>query len=314
MIQEATSDELRGRTFSAAYTVIRIGTLVGLGLFPFIAGAIGDHVVMVGDFEVELPGSRTTLWLAGLFAVGGGLLSMRAIKERWSRSEQEAKQGYFVVFEGGEGAGKSTQMEAFTKWLEARGDEVVATKEPGGTKIGERVRGILLDPEAADMNERAEALLYAADRAQHVAQVIRPSLDQGKIVVSDRFLDSSLAYQGIGRGLGLQQIYDISQWATGGLLPDLVFYMKLDPEVGLERVGEDRDRIEQEEKEFHDRVGAAYMEIAEKYPARFVVLDAGLPAADIHRAIITAFEERVPTAIDPIEAGREFGPPGPVAR
>ena len=224
------------------------------------------------------------------------------------------KQGYFVVFEGGEGAGKSTQIEAFTKWLEARGDEVVATREPGGTSIGQRIRDILLNPELSEMNERAEALLYAADRAQHVAEVIRPGLEQGKVVVSDRFLDSSLAYQGIGRGLGLQQIYDISQWATGGLLPDLVFYMKLDPEVGLERVGENRDRIEREEQDFHDRVGAAYLEIAEKYPGRFVVLDAGKPAAEVHREIIKAFEERVPAGIDPIEAGRELGPPGPVAR
>jgi dTMP kinase len=314
LIHEATSDELRGRTFSAAYTVIRIGTLVGLGLFPLIAGLIGDHVVSVGDFTLELPGTRTTLWFAGLFAMGGGVLSMRAIKERWSRHEPPTKVGYFVVFEGGEGAGKSTQIEAFTRWLEARGDEVVATREPGGTKIGQRVRDVLLDPELADMNERAEALLYAADRAQHVAEVIRPNLEQGKIVVSDRFLDSSLAYQGIGRGLGLQQIYDISEWATGGLLPDLVFYMKLDPEVGLERVGDDRDRIELEERDFHDRVGAAYMQIAEKYPARFVVLDAGKPPEEVHAEIIKAFEDRVPSGIDPIEAGREFGPPGPVAR
>jgi len=314
LIHEVTADELRGRTFSAAYTVIRIGTLVGLGLFPLVASAIGDHVVHIGNLELELPGSRTTLWFAGLFAMGGGFLSMRAIKERWARHEMEAKQGYFVVFEGGEGAGKSTQIEAFTSWLEARGDEVVATREPGGTKIGQRIRDILLDPEAADMNERAEALLYAADRAQHVAEVIGPSLEEGKIVVSDRFLDSSLAYQGIGRGLGLQQIYEISQWATGGLLPDLVFYMKLDPEVGLERVGTERDRIELEEPDFHGRVGAAYLEIAEKYPARFVVLDAGRPASEIHREIVKAFEERVPGTIDPIEAGRELGPPGPVAR
>lgn len=315
LMHENTEDELRGRTFSAAYTVIRIGTLVGLGLFPFVASAIGNHSVTLGNLTVDLPGSRTTLWFAGLFAVGGGLFSMRAIKARWGGGDTpHPRRGYFVVFEGGEGAGKSTQIEAFVAWLEARGDDVVATREPGGTEIGKRIRGILLDPDATEMDGRTEALLYAADRAQHVTEVIRPQLEAGKIVVSDRFLDSSLAYQGVARGLGLEHIYSISEWATGGLLPDLVFYMKVDPEVGLERVGGERDRMEAEESEFHRSVGAAYLQIAKRFPGRFVILDASEPGSKIHEEVVSAFEERTKYRLADEEPSRDLGPPGPVAR
>ncbi|MCA1707328.1 MAG: dTMP kinase, partial [Actinobacteria bacterium] len=262
LMQTRTTDELRGRTFSAAYTLIRIGTLVGLGLFPFLAGFIGDHVVS-SPFggEIALPGSRITLWIAGLFAIGGGLFSMRAIGEAGVGlpGKEVVHRGYFVAFEGGEGAGKSTQIEAFTRWLDAGGAEVVTTREPGGTAIGQRIRDVLLDPSSAEMDARAEALLYAADRAQHVAEVIKPALDAGKVVVSDRFIDSSLAYQGLGRGLGVEDILRISEWATAGLMPDLVLYMKVDPEVGMRRVARELDRVEQEEGDFHEKVGAAYL-------------------------------------------------------
>lgn len=316
LMHEHTGDELRGRAFSAAYTVIRIGTLVGLGIFPFISSAIGDHTLTLGGLELDLPGSRTTLWVAGLFVAGGGIFSVRAIKERWTTggSPGAKRRGYFVVFEGGEGAGKSTQIEAFVDWLRARGEDVVATREPGGTEIGDRIRHVLLDNSSRDMNERTEALLYAADRAQHVAEVIRPALDQGKIVVSDRFLDSSLAYQGMGRGLGLDDIYSISEWATGGLLPDLVFYIRVDHKVGLGRVTGERDRIENEGDAFHRKVGAAYLEIAKRYPERFVVLDADRPGAAVHKEVIEAFQDRTKGKLEPFEPGEKLGPPGPVAR
>lgn len=229
---------------------------------------------------------------------------MRAIRERQGKAEAEKKEvrGYFVVFEGGEGAGKSTQMAALVKWLEARGDQVVTTREPGGTTIGDRIRSILLDPEASDMDPRTEALLYAADRSQHVAEVIKPALDEGKIVVSDRFVDSSLAYQGIARGLGLEEIYGISEWATGGLVPDLVFFLRVDTKTALGRVGDSPDRIEQESGDFHQRVGAAYVELAKKFPARFVVLDASGSAEQVHDSVVRSFEQRTSEQPFPLAA------------
>jgi len=316
LVHEATSDELRGRTFSAAYTTIRIGTLVGLGVFPVVADLIGSHRVGLPWGVLDLPGTRSTLMIAGLLAVAGGVVSMRAIGARAPnmRTVPLTARGYFIVFEGGEGAGKSTQMSGAVRWLEARGESVVTTREPGGTPIGDRVRGILLDPEAAEMDARAEALLYAADRAQHVAQVIRPALEAGKVVVSDRFVDSSLAYQGIARGLGLEEIYRLSEWATGGLVPDVVFYLRLDPKEGLDRVGGERDRIEKEETDFHRRVSAAYAELATRYPHRFVVIDASRSPAEIHKGIISALEVKARDRVKGIEDAPSLQRPGPLPR
>jgi dTMP kinase len=313
LMQERTVDAMRGRVFSAAYTLIRIGTLLGLGIFPFIASAIGDHTLATPFGDVWLPGSRTTLWLAGLFAIGGGLVSMTAIAARGFDTVGKAvgREGYFVVFEGGEGAGKTTQIEALVKWLEARGTEVVMTREPGGTSIGARIRDVLLDPGAAEMDERSEALLYAADRAQHVAEVIRPALQAGKTVVSDRFLDSSLAYQGLARGLGLDEIYRISEWATGGLLPNLVLYLQVDPERGLERVDRDLDRMERAGSGFHDRVAAAYADLAARYPKRFVVIDASRSQGDVHAAVVAAYEEHRGDEEDVVPFPTGASPPGP---
>ena len=311
LIQERTADELRGRTFSAAYTLIRIGTLIGLGLFPFLAGAIGDRVLHTPLGALDLPGSRTTLWIAGFFAIGGALFSMRAIGERaLDPSTARNPRGYFVAFEGGEGAGKTTQIEAFTKWLEARGAEVVQTREPGGTEIGARIREVLLDPSSAGMDEHTEALLYAADRAQHVAEVIKPALEAGKIVVSDRFLDSSLAYQGAARGLGVDEILRISEWATGGLVPDLVLYMQVDPPDGLRRVDRELDRIELEDSTFHARVAQAYLELAQRFPTRIVVLDAGGTQEQVHSRIVAAFEKHHADSEVSVFPGAT-SPPGP---
>ncbi|MDQ3915701.1 MAG: dTMP kinase [Actinomycetota bacterium] len=299
LMHETTADELRGRTFSAAYTVIRIGTLLGLGIFPFIAGFLGHYRVTSALGTLDLPGSRITLWLAGGVAAIGGIVSMRAIRARGDlapAAEAEPPiRGYFVVFEGGDGSGKSTQMSALVRWLEARGADVVTTREPGGTEIGRRVRELLLDPAAAGMDHRTEALLYAADRAQHVAELIRPALEAGKIVVSDRFVDSSLAYQGMARDLGLEEVYRISKWATGDLMPDVVFFLSMDSRLGLRRIDADPDRIELEDSSFHDRVGAAYLELARRYPDRFVVLDANRPQAEVHQDVVEAFEARTST-------------------
>ena len=293
LMQETAEDELRGRTFSAAYTVIRMGTLLGLGLFPLLAGALPGFSVPLFGGELDVPGSRMTLWLAGLVVIGGGYTSMRAIRARRSEYAHRYDNGYFIVFEGGEGAGKTTQIEALQKWLEARGEDVVVTREPGGTAIGERIRSILLDSSSKEMDPRAEALLYASDRAQHVAEVIGPALEAGKIVLSDRFLDSSLAYQGLARGLGLDEIYDISKWATGSVLPDLVFFLKVDPKTGLQRLDRDTDRLENEDAAFHERVSIAYRKLTKHFPDRFVVLDGTRPVSEIHEEVVAVFEERV---------------------
>jgi dTMP kinase len=316
LMHETTRDELRGRTFSAAYTVIRIGTLVGLGLFPLIAGAIGDHDLdFPGGWGVlDLPGSRTTLWLAGLFAVGGGLLSMRAIGHRVRPKPVGTGAGFFVVFEGGEGAGKTTQMESLVAWLQSQGIDAVTTHEPGGTEIGSRIRAILLDTKSTAMDPHTEALLYAADRAQHVAEVIRPALEAGKVVVSDRYIDSSLAYQGIARGLGLDQIYRISEWATGGVVPDLVFFLSIDPSEGLARAGDEPDRIEGEGDHFHAKVRDAYLELAQKFPSRFVVLDGGKDQEQVHRSVIAEYKGHAPDRLPSAAGVRDLGPPGPVPR
>ncbi len=313
LMQETTEDELRGRTFSAAYTVIRLGTLLGLGLFPFVARVIGDHSLDLPFGVLDLPGTRTTLWLAGAVAAGGGVLSMRAIRERTGKRDG-GYAGYFVVFEGGEGAGKTTQMRRLVEFLKEQGEQVVETREPGGTVIGRRIRDLLLDKEAGAMDARAEALLYAADRAQHVSELIRPALVQGKVVVSDRFVDSSLAYQGLARGLGVEDIYRISEWATGGLLPDVVFFLNLDPKVGMKRVKGELDRIEGAGDEFHQRVVTAYLELAQRWPDRIVVLEADRPEEEVHAEIVAAYGRCTKDRVRPLVALDLAAPGAPVRR
>jgi dTMP kinase len=293
LIQEHTTDELRGRTFSAAYTIIRTGTLIGLGIFPLLAGAFGRYFDGRDIAGYPIPGARLTLWIAGLFVIGGGLVSIRAIKAgRLAVPAAITQPGFFLAFEGGEGAGKSTQIEAFVDWLKARGDDVVTTREPGGTSIGMQIRKVLLDPQAKTMDAHTEALLYAADRAQHVSEIIKPALESGKTVVSDRFIDSSLAYQGLARGLGVQDIYEISKWAVDNTLPELVIYLKLDPHTGLRRKTTEPDRIELEEDGFHVKVADAYAELAHTFPERFVVVDAARPPSEVHEEIVKLFEGR----------------------
>ena len=188
--------------------------------------------------------------------------------------------GYFVAFEGGEGAGKSTQERLLAETLVAAGHDVVRTREPGGTPAAEAMRHVVLSPEFAGLDDRAEALLYAAARGEHVARVVRPALSRGAVVVCDRYLDSSVAYQGYGRGLGPDRIRDLSLWATGGLLPDLSVLLDVDPRQGLARF-EQRDRLEAEPVEFHDRVRAGFREVAAANPDRYLVLDAALPVGEI---------------------------------
>lgn len=203
--------------------------------------------------------------------------------------------GHFVAFEGGEGAGKSTQVGLLQAWLAGQGRVIRTTFEPGATTIGSTIRTIVLDPANAGLCARAEALLYAADRAQHVHEVLRPALEAGKVVVTDRFVDSSLAYQGAGRTIPLEEIRAISRWATDELWPDLTVLLDLPPEIGLARARgrSTADRLEAESLEFHRRVRETFRELADADADRYLVLDAQRAPEDLAAAIRTRVVELV---------------------
>ncbi len=199
--------------------------------------------------------------------------------------------GIFITFEGGDGAGKSTQAELLEAWLASRGREVVRTREPGGTRLGAEIRRLLLHggEEIGDVDPRAEALLYAADRAQHVAKVVRPALGRGAVVVQDRYIDSSLAYQGAGRPLEVAEIRELSEWAASGLWPTLTVLLDLDTAEAAKRRsarGGVADRLEAEAAEFHGRVREGFLACASADPDRFLVLDAAQPVDELHTAIL----------------------------
>jgi dTMP kinase len=185
----------------------------------------------------------------------------------------------FVTFEGLDGSGKTTQKRLLQERLEADGQDVLATREPGGTELGERIRDLVLH--GGHVSPWAEALLYAASRAQHVEEVIRPALERGAIVLCDRYIDSSVAYQGVARGLGLDRVLDLNLTAVGGLLPDLTFLFDIDAALIGRRLKREHDRLEREDVDFHARAADGYRQLAERFPERIVVLDGARPAEEI---------------------------------
>jgi dTMP kinase len=196
----------------------------------------------------------------------------------------------FITFEGLDGSGKSTQAELLRSRLDADGLEVISTREPGGTELGEKIRDLVLH--GGDVTPWAEALLYAAARAQHVEIVIRPALERGASVICDRYLDSSVAYQGVGRELGLDRVLDLNLAAVGGLLPDRTFLLALDvAEIGS-RLDREHDRLERESEAFHARAAAGYRELAARFLERIVVLDAKRPADDLAEEVYGALRVR----------------------
>ena len=201
--------------------------------------------------------------------------------------------GLFISFEGPDGSGKSTQINKLSEFFKSKGYEVVLTREPGGTPISEKIRTIILDKENKEMVPMTEALLYAASRAQHVSQVIKPALAAGKVVICDRFVDSSMAYQGYGRGLG-DSVWEINKYAVDGTMPDITFLFKLDPSIGLARTQrrENQDRLEQEKIDFHDRLFEGYLELEKKHD-RIVGIDASKSIDEITREIISYAEKLI---------------------
>jgi dTMP kinase len=296
LLQENVVDEFRGRTFGALTVLSRMGLFLSMVLFPILAGVYEE----LGDGY----GTRFALWTAGLMAGFAGLYTMRRLAHfRLSRPQPLAlvpklkrppASGLFLAFEGVEGAGKGTQIERAVGYLREHGQDVLVTREPGGTELGERVREVLLDPATGKVDARAEALLFAAARAQTVSNVIRPALADGRVVICDRYVDSSLAYQGWARGLGEQDVLTLNVWATQGLFPDLVILLHLEPERGLLRSTEAPDRMELEGQDFHAKVADAYLKIAEEHPERFVVVDADQTPdevfADVRDALDRALE------------------------
>jgi dTMP kinase len=298
LLQENIADEYRGRTFGSLTVMARLGLFLSLAGFPILAGVVGDHVFFVGEHRIDLSGARLALWIAGVFAAVGGVSARRGLKRHRvtrprplslrARLKATPRQGEFIVFEGVEGAGKGTQIRLARELLEEEGFEVLVTREPGGTELGEMIRPILLDHETGPIDPRTEALLFAAARAQHVTTVLRPALEAGRVVLCDRYLDSSLAYQGVARGLGEQDILSLNVWATQGLFPDFVILLHVEPELGLLRSTKGPDRIESEEASFHAKVADAYLRIAEDHPERFVVVDADKPTEEVHADVRTA--------------------------
>lgn len=202
--------------------------------------------------------------------------------------------GIFITFEGLDGSGKTTQIEKLNDYLSACGYEVILTIEPGGTPIGDKIRDILLDPENKGMSYKTELLLFEASRAELVLRIIKPAIDSGKIVICDRFFDSTIVYQGIARNLGIEKVYDMSLWATSGIEPDLTFLLSLDAASSEDRLDSQqkkRDRIEHEEGAFKEKLQEGYLEVAKKFPERFTVIDASMAVDRIFQQIYRKVEE-----------------------
>ncbi|GAA4693331.1 dTMP kinase [Phytohabitans rumicis] len=298
-------DDVRGRVFAFVQTAVRVVLMLAIALSSSLVGLGGSRELNIADLGISISSTRLLLLAAGLFGIFTGISAFRQMDDKpgvpvlpdlWgsirgrplSAGERFVGRGTFVVFEGGEGAGKSTQVTALADALRAQGRDVVVTREPGATEVGKRIRSLVLGHQGG-LSARAEALLYAADRADHVASVVRPALARGAVVISDRYVDSSLAYQGAGRTLPVEEVSWLSSWATGGLKPDLVVLLDITPDVGLGRVvsrGAGTDRLESESVPFHERVRWAFLDLAGADPKRYLVLDATRPADEITTAVV----------------------------
>ncbi len=308
MLGMEVSDELRGRTFAFIQALVRVSLVAVLAISPLVAAAIGEHTFSFGEAVLTYNGAAFTMLGGGVIAALVGILSYHQMKDRpgvsfWSdianalRGElgsitNPTPSGIFIAFEGGEGSGKSTQAKLLKGWFEEEGHTVTLTREPGGSTLGNDLRKILLANETGDISPRAEALLYAADRAHHVYSVIRPALDRGEVVITDRYFDSSIAYQGAGRTLSSNEVARISRWATESLYPTLTIILDQPADIGLQRK-KNADRLESESIEFHNRVRQEYLQLATYDPERYLVLNARKPIEEIHIEIINRIKEKL---------------------
>jgi len=306
MLGMEVADEVRGRTFAFVQSLIRITLVAVLAIAPAAAAAFGVHTYKIQNTTFNFNGAQVTILIAGLIASIIGAISYHQMKDRpsvslWSDIANALKgelggitgaptTGVFIAFEGGEGTGKSTQSKLLKEWLEARGESVVLSREPGGTDLGQGLRKILLGHETGVISPRAEALLYAADRAHHVFSIIRPALAEGKVVITDRYFDSSIAYQGAGRVLAPGEVARISRWATESLFPTLTIVIDLPAEIGIGRL-HNPDRLEAEPLAFHERVRQEFLQLARLDPERYLVVDGKQTIQEIHAAIIARVAE-----------------------
>ncbi len=304
------SDELRGRTFSFVQSLARLTLVATLAVAPLLSASIHDQTFRpTENVAVTYSGAAFVFAGAGLIAIVVGAFAYRQMDDRkgialWRDVLAAARHeppepdpitsGYFIAFEGGDGAGKSTQVERLAQWLREQGHEVVTTREPGATALGKRLRSALLDIGDHAPSPRAEALMYAADRADHVERVIRPALRRAAVVITDRYVDSSIAYQGAGRDLSPAEVERLSRWATQGLQPHLTVVLDVDPQVAVARRAGPADRIESEPSEFHARVRQGFLGLAAREPKRYLVIDADLTPTAIAVEILTRVSSEVP--------------------
>ena len=330
-------DDTRGRVFAFFQSSIQVILLTVIAVVPFLSSGLtrviaslnGTGNVKIGNITYASAGQNAVILLAAVVAF---LLGMRAYRQMDDRKGVPLREdllaavrnepppplavaahlnghasppppsGLLIAFEGGEGSGKTTQARLISIWLRELGYDVVTTHEPGATKVGMRLRALLLDTAHTGMSPQAEALMYAADRAEHVTSVIAPALDRGAIVITDRYVDSSLAYQGAGRNLPVEEIARFNWWATGGRVPDLTILLDMDPIAGLSRRARSADRLEAEPADFHRRVRAGFLALARAEPDRYLVLDADRPAEQITREIQNRIRGMLP---DPVPSVAE---------
>ena len=301
------ADDVRGRTFALVQSLIRISLALVLAAGPAVAGLIGAHKWHLTDHaSITYSGAQFTFLMGAAVAVIVGVSAYRRMNDRPGVTLREeltkprargrySDRGVFVAFEGGEGAGKSTQARLLAESLRRDGYDVLLTHEPGDTPVGVTLRKLLLDVETGTLSHRTEALLYAADKAEHVDTVVEPALEAGSVVITDRYVDSALAYQGAGRELTRDEVETVNRWATAQLRPHLTVLLDVEPDVGLGRF-DTPDRLESEPVDFHTRVRDSFLDLAAGDPEHYLVVDARSPRDEIAGAVRERLEPQLTRA------------------